>query len=209
MELFIKKKAKKKCKKNRIKKEKKWIPFRIVYNLSLVISIISFIIGIFYVDYENFDMLNVFGVCFALFFIIFIIVKALVANFASHWIDTRLNERIWIEGNVLNHFIQTAFAAGANYRHADETGYLFAIDISSIYDAKYDKDSKRIEFKAYGQGYHYTDVQKESIDKTWALKGFEAVFYDYTDPSLYEMLKSKGVDFEITMLDFKINDGRI
>ena len=133
----------------------------------------------------------------------------MIANLASHWIDDRLNERIWIEGNILNHFIQTSFAAGLNSRHADERGYVFAIDILSITEAKYDKDSKRIEFKANGQGYHYADVVEKKIDINWPLAGYNAVFYDYTTPSLYEVLKLKGVNFEITTLNFKIRNNRI
>lgn len=209
MELEIKRSAKKKCKKNRIRKEKKWIPFRIIANVSLILSILSLVIGIFFVSYQNFTMTGVFGACFAVLLIVFVIFKSLIANLASHWIDDRLNERIWIEGNVLNHFIQTSFAAGLNSRHADERGYVFAIDISSIYDAKYDQNSRRIEFKANGRGFHYSDVVKKTVDKEWPLAGYNAVFYDYTNPSLYELLKSKGIAFEITTLDFKIRDSRI
>lgn len=209
MELNIKRSNKKKCKKNRIKKEKKWVPLRIISNVSLVISIASLIIGIFFVGYEKFILTGICSVSFAVFLIVCIIAKALLANLTSHWVDDRLNEKIWIEENVLNHFVQTSFAAGINTRHADERGYLFAIDISSIYDAKYDKDSKRIEFKANGHGYHYADVEKKSIDKDWLLKGYNAVFYDYTEPSLYDVLKSRGIQFEITTLDFKIRDSRI
>lgn len=209
MELDIKRSNKKKCKKNRIKKERKWVPFRIISNVSLVISIASLIIGIFFIEYENFTLTGIFGVCFAVFLIICVIVKSLLANLTSHWVDDRLNERIWIEDDILNHFVQTSFAAGINARHADERGYLFAIDISSIHEAKYDKDSKRIEFKANGHGYHYADVVKKSIDKDWLLKEYNAVFYDYMEPCLYEVLKSKGIHFEIETLDFKIRDSRI
>lgn len=209
MELEIKRSEKKKCKKNRIKKEKKWVPYRVIANGSLAISIVSLIIGIFFVNYQNFTLTGVLGVAFAVFLIVFVIFRALIANLASHWIDDRLNERIWIEGNILNHFIQTSFAAGLNSRHADERGYVFAIDILSITEAKYDKDSKRIEFKSNGQGYHYADVVEKKIDKNWPLAGYNAVFYDYTAPSLYEVLKLKGVSFEITTLNFKIRDNRI
>lgn len=125
---------------------------------------------------------------------------------SSHWIMDRLNERIWIEGNTLYHFVQTSFAAGLNSRNADERGYLFTMDISPVTEASVDPKSKRIEFKAWGTGYHFSDVRKESIDKQWPLKGFSAVFYYYTEPGLQEELERRGVSFREESLNFKIRD---
>ena len=38
---------------------------------------------------------------------------------------------------------------------------------------------------------------------------FVAIFYDYTEPSLYEYLKSIGVKFSEETIPFKIRDARI
>lgn len=49
---------------------------------------------------------------------------------ASHWIDDRLNERIWIEDGMLYQFIQISFVAGLNNRHVDERATVYIMDLS-------------------------------------------------------------------------------
>ena len=208
MEFLITHKNKLKAKKRRKKYEKKWQPLRIIAVLMLLISIVSFITGIFFISSAT-HMDNICGWLFAICLIAFVSIEAFIANVTSHWITTRLNERIWIDGDMLNHFIQTAFAAGLNSRNADERGYLFSMDIGTIFDAKYDEKSGRVEFKVYGKGYHFSDVDKNLIDKEWELKKFPAVFYDYTEPGLVKTLEGKGVVFERTTLDFLIRDAGI
>lgn len=209
MEFLISNKAKKKAKKIRIKNERKWRYLRLLSILFLVITIISFVMGIFIIPYNNYAITGVCGGLFSIGLILYVVVRALLSNLTSHWITTRLNERIWIEDNTLKHFIQTAFAAGINSRRADERGYLFVMDIDSIHDAKYDEKSRRIEFKAFGKGYHFSDVYKNRIDKEWELKEFPAVFYDYTEPSLVSTLENQGIQFKRGTLDFLIRDGGI
>lgn len=209
MEFKITNSTKRNARKTRIKNEKKWLPFRISALVFAIISLAAFVIGTFVIDYENGALAGIYGVVFAAALIICVIMEAVIINMSSHWIMDRLNERIWIEGDVLYHFVQTSFAAGLNSRNADERGYLFAMDISSIAEACFDPKSKRIEFKAWGNGCHYSDVRNEIIDKQWALKGFPAVFYDYTEPSLIEALKAKGVTFREETLNFKIRDNQI
>ena len=209
MEMIITIKGKIKAKKRRIKNEKKWILFRVISAISMILFMIALVIGVFGLSYEDYKKVGICGVIFSVFLIVFIIMRAMLANFTSHWITDRLNERIWIKDRVLYHFIQTSFAAGINSRSADETGYLFAMDMQSIHEAKYDEKSGRIEFKTNGRGMHYADHMKGIVDKEWGLYDFDAVFYDYTEPSLYRVLKEAGVVFSKETLDFKIRDNRI
>lgn len=209
MELTITKKNKARAKKRRIKNEKKWIPLRVISVASLILTIFFLLIGVFAVSYGEYIKTGVCGVLFAVLLVIFVVTRSLLSNFTSHWITERLNERIWIENNVLSHFIQTSFAAGINSRNADEGGYLFKMDISSIHEAKVDEKSGRIEFKTDGDGFHYSDVVKGMIDNKWKLEDFPAVFYDYTEPSLLRTLEERGVIFSKETLDFKIRDNRI
>ena len=209
VELYISMKNKIKAKKRRAKNEKKWIPLRTLSSIALIITIVAFVIGIIFVPYGNYFETGICGAVFAVFLIVFVVMRAVLSNLTSHWITDRLNERIWISGNTLNHFVQTSFAAGINSRSADEKGYLFQMDISSIKEAVVDTKSGRIEFKANGIGYHYSNVVKDIVDNEWPLNDFSAVFYDYTEPSLQETLESCGVIFERKTLDFKIRDNRI
>lgn len=208
MEFVITYKDKVKAKKRRKKYEKKWQALRIIALLMLIISLVSLGYGIFCISSES-SLFMVCGIVFSVCLIVLVIIEAFISNVTSHWITTRLNERLWIENNTLNHFIQTAFAAGLNSRHADERGYLFVMDINSIFEAKFDEKSGRVEFKAFGKGYHFSDVDKKQIDREWELKEFPAVFYDYTKPSLVKTLEERGVVFEKETIDFSIRDSGI
>ena len=57
------------------------------------------------------------------------------------------------------------------------------------------------EFLADGTGYHYSDVRKQIVDREWLLNGYEAIFYDYFEPSLIGTLKSKGINVETKELN--------
>lgn len=166
-----------------------------------IVSIVSFCIGIFIISNNDYENLEKFGIVFAVTFIIAIILSTFVKNLASHWIQDRLNEKLWMDENALYHFQQVAFAAGLNSRNADSTGYTFVLPLSSIRNVKYDEKSKRIEFLADGTGYHYSDVRKQIVDREWPLNGYEAIFYDYFEPSLIDTLKSKGIDVEARELN--------
>ena len=108
------------------------------------------------------------------------------------------------------HFIQMNFAAGMNYRTADERAVLYIIDLDTIHNAKYDPQSGRIEFNAFGEGIFYNDYQAGAIRERWNLEeDFVGIFYDYTEPSLYEYLKSIGVQFSQETIAFRIRDARI
>ena len=209
MDLIIKEKNKIRAKKRRLKNEKKWIPLRIVSLITLIIFIVSFLIGIFGVAYGEYSKTGICGLIFAISLIVFVITRALLSNFTSHWIMDRLNERLWIKDGILYHFIQTSFAAGINSRSADEKAYLFAMNINSIREAKVDEKSGRIEFRADGRGRHYSDYLNEIVDKEWTLSNFPAVFYDYSEPSLRKTLEQEGVKFQAETLNFKIRDNRI
>ena len=210
MEFTITPKTKARAKKRRIKNESKWVTLRIISIVSLVISLVSGIVGIFVIPYNNFTLAGVLGVLFAVCLVLFFVLRSLISNMSSHWIDDRLNERIWVEGGRLYQFIQMNFAGGLNYRTADERANLYIIDLDAIHNAKYDPKSGRIEFNAFGEGIFYNDYQAGVIRERWNLEeDFVGIFYDYTEPSLYEYLKSIGVKFSEETIPFKIRDARI
>lgn len=183
---------------------------RIISVVSVIISSVSGIIGIFIVPYERYTLAGVLGVLFSICLILFFICRALISNMSSHWIDDRLNERIWTESGKMYHFIQMNSAGGINYRTADERATLYVIDMDTIHNARYDPKSGRIEFNAFGKGFFYSDYQAGVIKYQWDLKSdFVGIFYDYTEPSLYEYLKSAGVAFKEETIRFKIRDARI
>lgn len=201
MDFNVKKKNKKKARKNRIRKEKKWIIPRFVTTILYIVSIFSLCVGIFLISNNDYEKLEIFGIVFVVTFILAIILSAVVKNLASHWIQDRLNEKLWMDDNALYHFQQVAFAAGLNSRNADSTGYTFVMPLSSIRNVKYDERSRRIEFLADGTGYHYSDVRKQIVDREWPLNEYEAIFYDYFELSLIDTLKTKGINVEVRELN--------
>ena len=208
-EFVISKMMKLKAKKIRIRNESKFKIPRLIKAASLLISAVCFVLGIFVIPYSDNDAFGICAVGCAVFLIIAVIAHGIMSNWASHWITTRLNERLWISNGKLSHFFQTAFAGGLNIRHADETGYLFVIDIETIRDAKYDPKSKRVEFHANGKGYHYSNIYKLTTDREWALDGYKAVFYNYVQPDLVDTLEANGVTFTRCTLDFSVRDASI
>ena len=201
MDFIVTKKNKKKVRKIRIHNEKKWIIPRIVTAILYIVSIVSFCIGIFGISDSDYKKLELSGIIFAVTFIVAIILSTVVKNLASHWIQDRLNEKLWIDEDALYHFQQVAFAAGLNSRNADTEGYTFVMPLNSIRNVKYDEKSKRIEFLSDGTGYHYSDINRKIVDREWPLNGYEAVFYDYFEPSLIETLKSRDINIEIKELN--------
>ena len=198
------------AKRRRIKGERKWRILRLLSIISLIISLTSGTVGILFIPSEKIELISILGILFSVCLVLFFICRSLIANMASHWIDDRLNERIWVEDGRLYQFIQMNFAGGLNYRSADERANLYIIDLDTIHNAKYDPKSGRIEFNALGEGIFYNDYQTGVIRERWDLKeDFVAIFYDYTEPSLYEYLKSAGVKFSEETIPFKIRDARI
>ena len=198
------------AKRRRIKGERKWRILRLLSIISLIISLTSGTVGILFIPSEKIELISILGILFSVCLVLFFICRSLIANMASHWIDDRLNERIWVEDGRLYQFIQMNFAGGLNYRSADERANLYIMDLDTIHNAKYDPKSGRIEFNALGEGIFYNDYQTGVIRERWDLKeDFVAIFYDYTEPSLYEYLKSVGVKFSEETIPFKIRDARI
>ena len=198
------------AKRRRIKGERKWRILRLLSIISLIISLTSGTVGILFIPSEKIELISILGILFSVCLVLFFICRSLIANMASHWIDDRLNERIWVEDGRLYQLIQMNFAAGLNYRSADERANLYIMDLDTIHNAKYDPKSGRIEFNALGEGIFYNDYQTGVIRERWDLKeDFVAIFYDYTEPSLYEYLKSAGVKFSEETIPFKIRDARI
>ena len=198
------------AKRRRIKGERKWRILRLLSIISLIISLTSGTVGILFIPSEKIELISILGILFSVCLVLFFICRSLIANMASHWIDDRLNERIWVEDGRLYQFIQMNFAGGLNYRSADERASLYIMDLDTIHNAKYDPKSGRIEFNALGEGIFYNDYQTGVIRERWDLKeDFVAIFYDYTEPSLYEYLKSIGVKSSEETIPFKIRDARI
>lgn len=198
------------AKRRRIKGERKWRILRLLSIISLIISLTSGTVGILFIPSEKIELISILGILFSVCLVLFFICRSLIANMASHWIDDRLNERIWVEDGRLYQFIQMNFAGGLNYRSADERANLYIMDLDTIHNAKYDPKSGRIEFNALGEGIFYNDYQTGVIRERWDLKeDFVAIFYDYTEPSLYEYLKSIGVKSSEETIPFKIRDARI
>ena len=198
------------AKRRRIKGERKWRILRLLSIISLIISLTSGTVGILFIPSEKIELISILGILFSVCLVLFFICRSLIANMASHWIDDRLNERIWVEDGRLYQFIQMNFAGGLNYRSADERASLYIMDLDTIHNAKYDPKSGRIEFNAFGEGIFYDDYQAGVVRERWDLKeDFVAIFYDYTEPSLYEYLKSIGVKFSEGTIPFKIRDARI
>ena len=210
LEFTITQASKMRAKRRRIKGERKWRILRLLSIISLIISLTSGTVGILFIPSEKIELISILGILFSVCLVLFFICRSLIANMASHWIDDRLNERIWVEDGRLYQFIQMNFAGGLNYRSADERANMYIMDLDTIHNAKYDPKSGRIEFNALGEGIFYNDYQAGVIRERWDLKeDFVAIFYDYTEPSLYEYLKSIGVKFSEETIPFKIRDARI
>lgn len=205
-ELVITKKSKKRARKRRQKNESKWIAYRVITLIFVLICVLSFAIGMFLVSDANYQLFDTCAIIFSITFVGIVVTKSLLTKASSHWIQDRLNERVWIENNQIHHFMQTSFSAGLNTYNADERAYLFVMDISTIRNAKYDEKSGRIEFTVNGKGYHYSDYRRNIIDKDWLLNGFEAIFYDAMEPSLFETLKKQGVDFQVGVINYKFTN---
>lgn len=206
MTFKITKRAKDKALKRRLKNEKKWKIWRIVRILCLIYSIYCFIVGIFIMDDSNpsgvFD--NAIG--FSVFLMVFVMITFLLKNLASGWIRERLNEHMWIEGDVLHHFWQVSFAAGVNNYNTDSRGVEFQLDLSTIEAFKHDVKSGRVEFYISGKQVIYKDFRKKEIEEVCPLVNskYKHVCYDYYEPGLVETLKSKGIPCTEATLDFKI-----
>lgn len=210
MEFKITKKSKEKARKRRVRNEKKWLVFRVIKLLLGLAAITSFVIGVYFVKGTDYGKLTTMGFIFSATFVLAVMTEALIVNLTSHWIQDRLNEKLWMDADSLFHFQQVAFAAGLNARHADETGYTFIFSLESVRNVRYDAKSKRLEFIADGKGVHYSDVYRGIVDREWPLNGFEAVFYDYFEPNLKGVLEEMGESVEETTINsYRVLDSSI
>ena len=158
LEFTITQASKMRAKRRRIKGERKWRILRLLSIISLIISLTSGTVGILFIPSEKIELISILGILFSVCLVLFFICRSLIANMASHWIDDRLNERIWVEDGRLYQFIQMNFAGGLNYRSADERASLYIMDLDTIHNAKYDPKSGRIEFNALGEGIFYNEA---------------------------------------------------
>lgn len=205
----ITKQTKNKARKRRVRYEKKWIILRIISFIAFSISIYAFIKGIYFTPFDL-DQDNMYGIIFSVGLIVGVLSRALIYGFTGRWIKDRYNERIWVEDNKLFHFLQIPAGGGINKFRPDLTGHLFICDLNSIKNARYDKKSGRIEFSSEGKYIYYSDVSTQTVQDTGILtEDFKNLFYDYTNPSLYEYLKSQGIQFNEEDIKFSIFDSRI
>jgi len=202
----ITKQMKRKARRRRQRTEDKWKIFRILSRIFGALWLPSLLIAVFVIPEDDYVMLFLFIIIYAVLLISYVIVKGLLMNLTSHWIQDRLNERLWIENGILYHFVQTAFAAGRNIRRADSTAWIFQYNLSTIRNAKYDPDSGRIEFNVDGKSVFYHNYYRNVIDSETPFHEAPTIFYEYMKPSLYTYLKNEGVEFELKTLDFKIRD---
>lgn len=202
--------SKSKARKRRVKNEKRWLILRIISFIAFPLSIYAFIKGIFFVDFNDFDQDLKYSIIFSVALIVGIVARSLILGFTSRWIGDRYNERIWIKDGKLFHFLQKPVGGGLNRWRTDLSAYLFISDIDSIRNARYDKKSGRMEFNPKGKYILYSDFLEKRIQDEGPLpEDFTPIIYDYTEPSLYEHLKSMGVEFKEETIDYKLTDSRI
>ncbi len=201
-------KTKQRAMRKRIHGENLFVALLWCSGILFAISVCGFFVIIFH-QFED-DILEITLMLLnSTFLIISISARALVENLGSRWIGDRLNEKLWVQDGVLYHFIQKAFSSGFAYRMTDDSAIVYMIFLASIKNARYDPKSGRIEFNACGKGIAYKDYTRGIIEKEWPLTGiFTGIFYDYTEPSLYEYLLAIGVEFEKTTIKYKF-DGRV
>lgn len=204
----ITKKTKKKARKRRQQYERKWLIFRVLKIILFIITILSFIFGVFNI-LNNLVMIDVCALAFAISLVGYVSVRQLMNNLSSHWIQDRLNKRIWVKDGILKHFVQKAVSAGWHFRRSDLRALIYEYDIATIKDAKYDHKSGRMEFVTDGKAIYYKDYLRETIKNERIFKEKLVVFYDYMKPSLYTYLKEQGVEFKLETLDFKIRDKHV
>ncbi len=201
---------KKKIRRNRVRTERKWLVPRILSFILLAVSIVSFIIGIYFVGFTDYSLFNILGWIFAICLIGFFIIRALMANFTSHWISDRFNEGMWYDNGKLHHLFQISAGAGANTWVPSGSVHLYVINLSDIKGVLYDEKSKRIEFLCtVATSITYADYTRKLIDKAYTLENHVHVFYDYADPHLIEFFKEQGLNITMKTLDFKIRDASI
>lgn len=198
MDFIITVKNKRKAQKRRIRKEEKWKGLRRFMWICFFISVFMFVI-IFLEISILIKLLLIFVGAAAL--IIAAIAYGLLINMTSHWIYDRMNEKLKIRNGILYHTVQTNTGLGLNYGTTDLRAYAFAYTIDAMRNIKYDDKSGRIVFQANGTGFHYSDIRRQIIDSQWELRDYEAVFYDYYEPSLFETLKNYGLPIEITTMN--------
>ena len=198
--------AKNKARRRRLQRENKWKIWRIVKNICFILSVYCFVHGV--LIYDEDDPTGRFNgiLGFSISLITYVVIASLMYNFTSGWIQERLNEHMWIQGNVLHHFWQVSFAAGLNYRNADLSGTEFQLDLTTVREVLYDAKSGRVEFYVSGRQVLYDDFTTKRIRQICPLVNskYKHVCYDYYDPGLVDVLKSQGIPCRETMMDFNI-----
>ena len=206
MTFRVTKRAKKRARRRRMQRENKWKIWRIVKNICFILSVYCFVQGVLIFD-EYDPRGRFYGILgFSISLITYVVIVSLMYNFTSGWIQERLNEHMWIQGNVLHHFWQVSFAAGLNYRNADLSGTEFQLDLTTVREVLYDAKSGRVEFYVSGCQVLYDDFTTKRIRQICPLVNskYKHVCYDYYNPGLVDVLKSKGILCRETTMDFNI-----
>lgn len=188
--------------------EKKWLILRIISYIAFLLSIYAFIKGIYFVPFEAHDLDLVYSIIFSVALIVGVFARALIYGFTGRWIKDRYNERIWVEDGKLYHFMQKLIGMGINKFRTDLSAYLFINDLDG--NARYDDKTGRMEIASRGEYIYYSDFLTQTVQDAGMLpEDFTDIYYDYTEPSLYEYLKSAGVQFRVEPINFSIFDSRI
>ena len=99
---------------------------------------------------------------------------------------------------------------GINKFRTDLSAYLFISDLDAITNARYDDKTGRMEIASRGEYVYYSDFITQTVQDAGMLtEDFTDIYYDYTEPSLHESLKSAGVQFRVELINFSIFDSRI
>lgn len=203
-------KTKNKARKRRVRYEKKWLILRIISYIAFSLSIYAFIKGIYFVPFEDHDLDLIYSIIFSVALIVGVFARALIYGFTRRWIKDRYNERIWVEDGKLYHFMQKPIGMGINKFRIDLSAYLFISDLYAITNARYDDKTGRMEIASRGEYIYYSDFLTQTVQDAGMLpEDFTDIYYDYTEPSLYESLKSAGVHFTVEPINFSIFDSRI
>lgn len=198
-------KAKRKARQLRKKKERVWRKFRISCRICTFTMLITAIISCIYFRRMEYMRFLAFAIPCFIAYVVWVSVWIPYLGFASHWLQDRLDERLWAENGKINHVFRKMVVIEINGKKIGGGFVWFEYEIASIRKVKYDPASKRIELDARGT-FKYFLEDLDNPEAQWDIDGPSEVFYDCSSPSFAEFLRSCGIPFEETTFNFKIKD---
>ena len=201
IDLNVKQSLKNKAMIRRETGESKWMIFHIASAISLVLIVIGAIM--LSRKYESKSFL-----IFSLSALTFLVVRLALNKIASHLILDRYNETMWYEDGKLYYRLQTKVRSKDKIL-TPKRCYQFEYNMDSFDKIQYDEKSNRIQFVAKGRLLVYNDRSLEHIVKETEPGEMQAVFYDYTDPSLIKFFRDSDKVVENCTIKYKLRDGLI